>query len=589
MKALHLKPVSKPDQMKSYWKKEWFTVTMIILTGTIFNASLSFVPILQGRIIDQMIARNPFSVIIRSILFFVLAIGAIQFARYLKRYYVRVFANRTSASMRMMVYNHILHKDMASLKGEKAGDLMNKAISDVNACVEGMRKFTTEIFDTGVLMISYFITMLLYDVHLTLLACIGIMGAMLLAESLKKIIYKYTKNYRSAMDKVSVMTYETAENAMLYRMYSAEETNLKHYNTELASLEKKAVLANLFESSMQPVYNAVATLGVLFIVYLGGMKVINTTWTIGEFSAYLSIFIALSVKAGKAAKLFNSVQKAKISWGRIKPYLTPYVQDGSNALPPSSPIYLQLSGVSFCYPDADTPILKDLSFKATGGQLIGITGSVASGKSSLGLLLLGLYDYTGSLLINGKELRDYSDLERSSLISYMGHDSQLFTTTISENILLGAPDNDLGLQKVLHTVCFEEDLKTMPDGTKTIVGASGVRLSGGQQARLSLARTLYHKPPILILDDPFSAVDAATEGFILNSLREEYSDCLILLISHRLSCFPTADQVLLIDHGTCYSGTHQSLLDSSEKYRELFETHTSEDCATKSQKGGSHA
>ena len=150
----------------------------------------------------------------------------------------------------------------------------------------------------------------------------------------------------------------------------------------------------------------------------------------------------------------------------------------------------------------------------------------------------------------------------------MGHDSQLLSDTIYNNITLGDGGD---IMQVLHDVCFEEDLKSMPDGIHTLVGNSGIRLSGGQQARLALARALYHNGGILVLDDPFSAVDQKTEREIIRNIKEHYKDSMILLISHRVACFEQADQVILVKDGRALCKTHEGLLKTSAAYHALFD------------------
>ncbi len=197
MAKLTIEPMKQPDKIINYWKKEKFVVACIVIFGLTFNSATILGPIYQGKLIDSIISGyNLPSVVILAITFIVL-IAIIQLMRYFKRFYIRRFANSTSATMRLMIYNNIMYKSIEKLDEENMGDLMTRAISDVDLCVEGMRKFTTEIFDTGVLMASYFISMLVYDVKITILSSLFIPVAMVLAEKLKKIIYKYTIAYRS--------------------------------------------------------------------------------------------------------------------------------------------------------------------------------------------------------------------------------------------------------------------------------------------------------------------------------------------------------------------------------------------------------
>ncbi|MEG2124703.1 MAG: ABC transporter ATP-binding protein [Hydrogenoanaerobacterium sp.] len=558
--------MKNPQKIISYWKKQWRVVVLIVLTGTVFNASMSFAPVLQGRIIDILLSGGKTAQILRPAAVFVLVVVAVQLLRFLKRYYVRVFANRTGASMRQNVYNKLIHQSAADIADEKTGDLMTKVVSDVDACVEGMRKFTTEIFDTGVLMLSYLITLLYYGAWLTFCACAFIPAAMLLAEKLKTVIFKYTKAYRAQLSEVSQLSCENAENAILYRICSADKANLVRYNSALAVLKKKAVLANVLENSMQPVYNIIAMTGVFAIVLLGGKNVAAGLWTVGDFSAYLTIFSALAVKASKAAKLFNSMQKAQVSWQRIKPYLAEVKEESTSAAEPLQPATLCVKSMAFTYPAAEKPTVQRISFSAKSGELIGITGPVASGKSTIGLALLGLYPYSGSICFNTKELSSCTSAEISSYLTYAGHESSLLSDTIYNNISLGTGGD---IMPVLRDVCFEEDLAKMPQGVQTPVGASGVRLSGGQQARLALARALYCKSPVLVLDDPFAAVDIKTEERIVSNLKQCCKNRIIILISHRIACFKDADKVLLVNDGSAVCSTHDELLKTSDIYRNI--------------------
>lgn len=561
MKELRLPPIKKPNKIISYWLAEWKVALLIVITGLLYNGSMELGPILQGKVIDLLVAGTEKAVVIRWILIFILTIAVIQFCRCLKRYYVRLFANRTSASMRSIVYGNIVGEDITQLKDASTGDLMTKAISDVGECVEGMRKFTTEIFDTGILMSAYFITLLYYDAKLTLLASICIPIAMFIAERMKTMIYRYTRSYRQQLSDVSQQTLENIEHELLYRMHGVEDLKSAAYDEALADLKKKAIRANVLENSMQPLYKTIALIGIVLVVAHGGELVLSGAWTIGRFSAYLTIFTAFSVKVSKAAKLFNSVQKAQVSWQRIRPYLKiKETEPQTGREDREGEVLLQVRQFS-------SGVIKQADFQVRSGEIIGITGPVASGKSTIGRSLQGLFPYEGSITINGRELSGIEAADVSRYLIYMGHDSQLLSDTIYNNITLGE-GGDIG--QVLADVCFEKDLDSMPEGVDTLVGASGVRLSGGQQARLALARTLYNRSRILVLDDPFAAVDVATERQILKNLRSRYSDCAIVLISHRLASFDQLAKVVFVNEGTTTFDTHENLLAGSEKYREIF-------------------
>ena len=568
MAKLNIQPIKEPDKIINYWKKEKFVVVCIIVFGLAYNISLVLGPIYQGHLIDSIVSGDNLNSTAILAAIFVFVIFVIQFFRYFKRFYIRRFANITSVTMRFMIYNNIMHKSVAELDDENTGNLMTRAISDVELCVEGMRKFTTELFDTGIMMITYIISMLTYDVSITLLSLLFVPIAMILAEKLKSIIYKYSIDFRNKSSVLTDVTYNSIENAMLYRLSGMESQNTDRYNKNLEDLQDKAIKANLLENSMQPIYNVIAMLGVIIVIYMGGKKVIDLSWTVGVFVTYITMFGALSIKASKAAKLFNSVQKSKVSWKRIIPYLKEYEKKDTSSNIDMDNTSIFVDNLSFSYPSSTDYIIKNISFEGKKGEIIGVTGPIVSGKSTLGISLLGLYPYVGSIKIDNKELKHYSEFEISQMISYLSHKPMLLSDTIYNNITLG---NKKDISNVLTDVCFDKDLKEMTDGKNTLVGNSGIRLSGGQQARIALARTLLNKNKIIILDDPFSAVDMKTEESIIENLRNNYKQSLIIIVSHRLTIFSKINRIILL-HGdkTVEYGTHSELMEKSELYETIY-------------------
>lgn len=568
MRALKIEPMGEPNLIKNYWLKEKKVVAMIIFFGIAFNGATVVGPILQGKLIDSILNKESLNIVFIRIALFIGAIAFIQLARFFKRFYVRRFANSTSATMRLMIYNNIMSKNINELSDENMGNLMTRVISDVDLCVEGMRKVTTEVFDTGVLMIAYLVTMITYDAKITLISCLFIPVAMKLAEVLKGVIYKYSTDYRKESSVVTDLTYDSIENAILFRINGLEDKNREEYFHHLDELQRKAVKASVLENAMQPVYNVIALLGIIIVIYLGGNKVIEGSWTVGNFSTYMVMFTAITTKASKTAKLFNSAQKSRISWLRIKPYLKDYEVKNTTTDIHKKGTTIQVKNLSFSYPNREVEVIRNINFEGKTGEIIGVTGPIASGKSTLGIALLGIYDYKGSIKIDNRELRDYSEYERSEIISYLGHNTQLLSDTIYNNITLG---KNKSIKEVLKDVCFNKDLESMEQGESTLVGSSGVRLSGGQQARLSLARALLNKNKVIILDDPFSAIDVNTESEIIHNLRSNYKYSIIIIISHRLTMFNQVDKVIMFhEDKKVECGTHEELINKSQLYSTIY-------------------
>ena len=561
----------QPGRLLTYFKAETWPLAVVTVTGLVYNIGLAFGPVLEGKLAQCLLdimggtARWPAMVYLAAV--YVGVTVLVQAARYFKRFYVRRFANNVNRSMKRVLYGNLLHTSREELERAGTGNLMTRAISDVDACVEGMRKFTTEVFDTGVALAAYFVLLLVYDWRLALLTGLFPPVAFFLAERMKKPVSRCAAVYKESAGRLNGATLERISGAVTYRVFGLEENRDRAYEDCLADYERKAAAANLWENTLPPLYQVVSMLGAVLILWLGGKNVAGTgwaSWDIAAFTAFLTCFTKLSVKTSKAAKLFNSVQKAQVSWKRIKPLLKDVEE--APELPPAPAAELEVSGLGFAYPGG-SEVLKHISFTAEPGQIIGVTGPVACGKSTLGKAFLCELPYTGSIRFGGRELRDMTEAERASVVGYLGHQPELLSATVKENVLLGT---DGPASPWLAASCLTEEVAAMPQGEDTAVGSGGVRLSGGQQARLALARTLRHKRPLLILDDPFSAVDMTTEGEIMEHLRALVGDSIILLLSHRLDRFPELDGVLWMERGTVLAGSHQELMETCPAYTSLY-------------------
>ena len=561
----------QPDRLLTYFKAETWPLAVVTVTGLVYNIGLAFGPVLEGKLAQCLLdimggtARWPAMVYLAAV--YVGVTVLVQAARYFKRFYVRRFANNVNRSMKRVLYGNLLHTSREELERAGTGNLMTRAISDVDACVEGMRKFTTEVFDTGVALAAYFVLLLVYDWRLALLTGLFPPVAFFLAERMKKPVSRCAAVYKESAGRLNGATLERISGAVTYRVFGLEADRDRAYGECLADYEKKAAAANLWENTLPPLYQVVSMLGAVLILWLGGKNVAGTGWArwdIAAFTAFLTCFTKLSVKTSKAAKLFNSVQKAQVSWRRVKPLLKEVEEEPE--LPPAPAAELAVSDLGFAYPGGGE-VLKHISFTAKPGQIIGVTGPVACGKSTLGKAFLCELPYTGSIRFGGRELRDMTEAERASVVGYLGHQPELLSASVKENVLLGS---DGPAVPWLEAACLTDEVAEMPQGEDTAVGSGGIRLSGGQQARLALARTLRHKRPLLILDDPFSAVDMTTEGEIMEQLRALAGDGIILLLSHRLDRFSELDGVLWMEQGTVLAGSHETLMETCPAYAGLY-------------------
>ena len=566
---------NRPDRILTYFRQEWLPILFTTIFGLLYNGGLLAGPWFEGRLAqclaDILGGSDTAAHMVVLVLAYIAVTLLVQAARFVKRFYVRRFANNINRIMKGVLYANLLRQSRSALEHEGAGELMTKAISDVDDCAEGMRKFTTEVFDTGVALVGYVVMLFVYDWRLALLCLIFPPISYICAELMKKPVQHAGAAYKKAASALSTATLDRARNAATYRIYGCEDVREERYEEALDNYEKTAVRANVWQSALPPLYLVMSNLSVLFILWFGAKNVLGTgwrAWDIAAFTTFLSCFVKMSTKSSKAAKLFNAVQRAEVSWKRIRPLMkTP------EALAPleiPSAQTLDVSQLSFGY-EGDAPVFENLSFTAKPGDIIGVTGPVACGKSTLGRTFLCEQPYGGSIRFGGKELSALTPRDLSSTVGYLGHDPELWNDTVTANVLCG---DEGDAWKYLSMTALDGEVRAMEDGVETVAGSSGVRLSGGQAQRLALARTLAHPRPVLILDDPFSALDRSTEDVVFENLKAYARDRIVLLISHRLYHFPEMSQIIYMEDGKATTGTHEALCASIPAYRALYESQT---------------
>ena len=564
----------RPDRIASYFRVEWLPLAVVTLSGLIYNVGLLAGPWFEGRLAqclaDILGGSETAARMTVLVLAYILVTLRVQAARFVKRFYVRRFANNINRRMKGILYANLVRKSRASLEKEGAGELMTKAISDVDDCVEGMRKFTTEVFDTGVALAGYAVMLLVYDWRLALLSLLFTPVSYVCAAWMKRPVQRAGAAYKKAAGALSAATLDRAQNAVTYRTYGCESTREKRYEQTLKAYEQTAVRSSVWQSALPPLYLAASGAGVLFILRFGAKNVLGTgwrAWDIAAFTTFLSCFTKLTVKSSKVAKLFNSVQKAEVSWKRIQPLMTSPETLEPLAVPAAAGV--EIENLSFSY--GSEPVFAGLCLTVQPGDIIGVTGPVACGKSTLGQAFLCEAPYGGSVKFGGKELSALTPRQIAATVGYLGHDPELSADTVENNVLCGSNQDAM---PYLAAAALKDEVLGMENGPDTVIGSAGTRLSGGQAQRLALARTLAHPRPLLILDDPFSALDRNTEDTVFANLQAYARDKVVFLISHRLYHFPQLRQVIFMENGKTTVGTHAELMASVPAYRQLYESQT---------------
>ena len=564
----------RPDRVLSYFRVEWLPLLLVTLSGLVYNIGLLAAPWFEGRLAqclaDILGGSETAAQMALLVLAYIAVTLLVQAARFIKRFYVRRFANNINRRMKGILYANLVRQSRAALEKEGAGELMTKAISDVDDCVEGMRKFTTEVFDTGVALAGYAVMLLVYDWRLAILGLLFTPVSYVCAAGMKKPVQRAGAAYKKAAGALSSATLDRARNAVTYRIYGCEEARMEKYEEALILSEKAAVRNNVWQSALPPLYLAASEAGTLFILWFGAKNVLGTGWNhwdIAAFTTFLSCFTKLVVKSSKVAKLFNAVQKAEVSWKRIRPLMKTPEQLDALRIPAAQDVTLK--ELAFSY--GEEPVFSGLSLTAHPGEIIGITGPVACGKSTLGRVFLCEAPYQGSVCFGGRELSTLTPRQIAATVGYLGHDPELSADTVQNNVLCGSEQD---VMPWLAAAALKEEVLAMEKGTETVIGSGGTRLSGGQAQRLALARTLAHPRPVLVLDDPFSALDRSTEDAIFAELQAYARDKVVFLISHRLYHFPQMQQIIFMEGGRTTVGTHGELMAAVPVYRQLYESQT---------------
>jgi ATP-binding cassette subfamily B multidrug efflux pump len=542
MREINIDRSKNYSKVSTYYLANKTLVFFLNLTGLCFDGLMSFVPVQLGKLIDLYAAGNEATTILQSALIFILLVCFVQINRFFKRYLVRVFSNRTLYTMRKVSFNYIVHSPLEKIESASKGDLLNRSMADISDATEGLRKITTEIFDTFVLLIGYAISLFIMNWRITLISLGFITVSILVAASVKKLVYSANKAYKQFLSKTKDGAIYTIRNEPYYRGLGVTSFYEEKFNKEQNYLEKLAVKSMLLNSSLQPIYLIISWLSLVFILWLGGVDV-QASWPIGTFSAYLTTYMLVSTKIGNVGKLVNAFQSFKVSWERCKIYLKHPIEkklnDGSN----SSTASLIVKNMSFGFSEQET--IHDVSFTMKPGEIIGVCGRVHSGKSTLLQALNGLYDYSGSIKLYGSEVKDLPWSERKESIGFCSSSIQLFKDSLENNIALGAKES---VSDSLYISDLENDLKSKQDETKIELNRSIANLSGGQQNRLMIARAVFSKPKLIILDNPFEGIDEEMSIEIIRRIKEKLPQSMVILVSNQERILKQCDQLLLIDN-----------------------------------------
>lgn len=596
-------------EMRPYFRQVAGQLVLGSVAGFVMNTAIVLPALLLGRALDAVLAFERGAVGPEAVgwaaLAFVGGTLLTEGPRIAKRWWLMTANARIRANVRSDAWRGVLVWPMARLDSTPAGDIMARIIGDVEVLSVGVREFTIETWDTLLFSLSLLVAMLVLDLRLTVLAFLSVPVAMLLAKAAGRWVASRTTASRQASAALTTALQELLAGIRVLRLYGRTGAAVARVEA-LSGAQAATNLALVrLRGGLRPVYTTLMGAGVLFVVWQGGDKVVSGAMTIGGFIAYLELYLRFVNRGFRVPQMLNAIQAGAAAYARLRPLLAPPpppaseppgasfraghvagIQEPVPAPPavPAGPLAVSLHGVTFRYSTATEPALRDVSLEIPAGALVAVTGPVGAGKSALARALLGLYPLeAGQVLLDGHPLDEMPVAERAARIGYLPQDAYLFSGTIRDNIVLSAaPNHDQLLTAAVSCAALDADLRSLPAGLETEIGERGVRVSGGQRQRVALARALAASgvltPGLLVLDDPFSALDLDTEASIIASLRQRFGpsqpyarQCTIVLFSHRLLAFPQADLVVVLDHGRILEqGTHAALSAGNGLYARIY-------------------
>jgi ATP-binding cassette subfamily B protein len=460
-----------------------------------------------------------------------------------------------------------------------SGDLMTRGMLDV----EGIRRFVD-----GAMLRTIVLAILVSYGGYHLISTDALLGVLALC-FVPVVSWRATvssiwlrRTWRALQERMSILTRIMEENLggiRVVRAFAARAFELGKFDEASQSAIVLAMrrIQIRYANAAFMTFSYYAAMGL--VLWVGGHKIMDGEITVGTLAEFLAFMAILKQPVRQVGMIVNSTARAFVSGTRVFDLLDldPIVSDAPDAKPLKlTEGVIRFENVSFAYQDGDgeSPALEDVSFEVGPGKTLGIVGPPGSGKSTIASLIPRFYDPTaGRITIDGQDIRKVTLDSLRGAVGVVHQDTFLFTASVDSNVAYG--DLSAPRERIVNatdSAQLHEYIERLPTGYETLVGERGLTLSGGQRQRLSIARSILLSPPVIVFDDSTSSVDAATEQRIHAALREATRDRATIIISHRLSSFMHADEILFIERGRIVErGTHQQLLAAGGPYKALYE------------------
>jgi subfamily B ATP-binding cassette protein MsbA len=500
------------------------------------------------------------------------------FGRYWQSYLMAAVGERVIAGIRRELYSHIQGMSLSFYSQMHSAELMTRVVNDVNR----LARLSSTVLVMAVrqmgTIVALLTVMFIREWVLALIAVVIFPAVGVLYRTLGRKLYKIAKRAQEKMSELNIVLQEAFTGNKIVKAFGRERLQQERFDAVNDRLLRLAIKDQRVDNLAEPLMEILGALGIMGAIWYGGYRVINGALTPGEFFSFTAAVILLYGPVRQLGRMMNTVQQSRSSVERVFEILDtpPTIADRPGAsLLRDFHDSLVFERVSFRYPEAEEDTLSDISLTVRKGEMVAFVGMSGAGKTTLMDLVPRFHDVlAGRLVIDGWDIRDVSVASLRALMGIVTQETSLFADTIGYNIGYGRPGaTQADIEHAARMAQAHEFVAALPEGYATPVGERGVKLSGGQRQRLAIARAFLKDPPILILDEATSDLDAESEFLVQQALGELMKNRTVLVIAHRLATVKHADRVVVVHSGRlAETGTHEELMAREDGIYRRFAT-----------------
>jgi ATP-binding cassette, subfamily B, bacterial len=560
-----------------------YTGQMLLMTGAAglaVGASI-VIPLITRSVVDGPIQHGDRGGLVPLGLL-ALALGVLEAGLVFVRRWVQSYAALgMETAVRDDLYAHLQRLPVSFHDQWQTGQLLSRATTDLST----IRRFLSFGIVYLVVNIATFITVVALLVHiyppLGLLVAASSVPLVFISRNLSRAYLDISRRVQDLQGDLATFVEESAVGIRVIRSFGRREHVGKAFRRGARTLHDSAVGKATIIARFWSLFDLVPSLTLGGVLLFGSLAVSRDAMTLGDLFAFVSLMLMLVWPVDSLGWILANGQEAMTAADRIYEVFdtTPSIVDLPDAVDVrTTQGRLRFEHVGFTYGDPAQPVLRDINLEVEPGETLAIVGVTGSGKTTLTSLVPRLYDVTsGRITVDGRDIRDIRLTSLRQLVSTAFEDATLFSSSVRDNLTLGAPDaTDHDVAEALE-IAQATFVHGLPWGMDTRIGEQGLSLSGGQRQRLALARAVLGRPPVLVLDDPLSALDVRTESLVEQALRRVLHSTTALLVVHRPSTVALADRVALLEGGTITAvGTHSELMESTPSYRAVLSQHAEE-------------